>query len=534
MATNFVSALGAGSGVDVKSLAESLVEAERAPRKDRIDKKIASSEAKISGYAAMKYALSNLKTAFAKIDDASDFSSIQPANTQPAAFGTTATTSAEADSYSIDVLQTALAQRTASNSFAARSTSLNGGASFELNLSVGGTSKGSITVATATPAGMVAAINSADLGITAQLINTGNGYQVVVSGETGADNAFSLSHNVTAVEPSISTQTDTSLEVSAATDATSVSVSYDDGNGGTTTLALEKSSSDGLWRPATGATIPPASASLTLTAVSSNVLPTFSQSLQTATDASIKVNGLSVTRSSNSINDVIDGVTLELYANTTTNVSARLDLNRDTAAIKGNIQGLVSAYNDFEDTLKILGDSASKVADFGGVLAGETLLESVRTKVRCFITGTSSNPGTTIKAARDVGISLDRYGKLTLNETALDTALQDNFAEVSTMFTAGTSNKSVYSDASAGVAGAAVRSIDKLLRTTGSIEAQSQSTTKQISKYKAELTVLSDRMEKLMTRYLGQFSVMESIVGSANSTRSGLKSTFDGMMRSSN
>lgn len=461
MATSsIVNTLGAGSGIDVKSLAQSLVDAEKTPRKERIDAKIAQTEAKITGYSAIKYALSELKTAFGKLNDASDFSSIKPSNTQTSAFGVTASTTAQAGSYSIEVLQTAQAQRTASSNFADRATALNGGSAFSLNLSLGGVSQDPIAVTTATPAGMVSAINSADLGVTAQLINTGSGYNVVLTGETGATQSFTMSS--------------------------------DDGSGNA------------------------------VAGVS------FTTSLQTAADASFKVNGLTVTRSSNSITDVIDGVTLDLYSNTTG--AARLDLNRDTTSIKDNLKGLVTAYNDFEETLKILGDSGSEVEEFGGVLAGESLLQTVRTRVRGFISNNSTTPGATIKAARDVGLSLDRNGKLTLDETKLDTALQNNFAEVSTMFTAGTNNKSIYSPAPAGLAGEAINSIEKMLLSTGLIDTQSKSATGQITKYKADLALLEDRMEKLMTRYMNQFSVMESIVGSSTSMREGLKGTFEGMM----
>lgn len=465
MATSsIINTLGAGSGIDVKSLAQSLVDAEKIPQKERIEAKIAQSEAKITGYSAVKYALSQLKTAFGKLNDASDFSSILPSNTQPSAFGVTANASAEAGSYSIEVMQTALAQRTASSNFADRTTELNGGAAFSLNLSIGGVSQGAIAVTTATPAGMVSAINGAKLGVTAQLINTGSGYNVVITGETGADQSFSLTS--------------------------------DDGTG------------------------------QALTDVA------FGTPLQTATDASFKVNGLTVSRSSNTVNDVIDGVTLELYASTSG--AARLDMNRDTAGIKSNVQGLVTAYNEFEETLKILGDRGSEVEEFGGALAGESLLQSVRNQVRSLITNTSSTPGTTIKAARDVGLSFDRFGQLTLDESKLVNALQNNFAEVSTMFSAGTNNKSIYSPAPAGLAGGAINSIEKMLLSTGLIDTQSKSATSQIAKFKADMTVLDERMEKLMTRYLAQFSAMESIVGSSTSMRESLKGTFEGMMNSNN
>lgn len=465
MATSsIVNTLGAGSGIDVKALAQGLVDAEKIPRKERIDAKIAKTEAKITGFGAIKYALSELKTAFAKINDASEFAAIKPSNTQASAFGVTASTSAQAGSYGIEVLQTAQAQRTASGSFADRSTPLNGGSAFTLNLTLGGVSQDPIAVTTATPAGMVSAINGADLGVTAQLINTGSGFNVVLTGETGATQSFTLGS--------------------------------DDGSGNAVADVG------------------------------------FTNHLQTAADANFKVNGLTVTRSTNSISDVIDGVTLDLYTNTTG--AARLDLNRETTGIKDNLKGLVTAYNDFEATLKILGDAGSEVEEFGGALAGESLLQTVRTQVRDFIINNSSSPGTNIKAARDVGISFDRNGKLTLDETKLDTALQNHFGEVSTMFTAGANNQSIYSVASGGLAGDAVKRIEKMLLSTGLIDTQSKSATDQITKYKAELTVLEDRMEKLMTRYMNQFSVMESIVGSSTSMRESLKGSFEGMMNAYN
>jgi flagellar hook-associated protein 2 len=147
------------------------------------------------------------------------------------------------------------------------------------------------------------------------------------------------------------------------------------------------------------------------------------------------------------------------------------------------------------------------------------------------ITNNSSTPGTTIKAARDVGLSIDRFGKLTLNEDKLDTALQNNFSEVSTMFSAGTNNQSIYSTAPAGLAGGAINSIEKMLLSTGLIDTKSKSATTQIAKYKEDLILLDERMEKLMTRYMNQFSVMESIVGNSNSMRESLKGTFESMMK---
>ena len=249
--------------------------------------------------------------------------------------------------------------------------------------------------------------------------------------------------------------------------------------------------------------------------------------LQTAANASFEVNGLAVSRATNTINDVVDGVTFNLY--TPTSGTARLELNRDTSGIVGKIEALVTAYSEFEDNVKIMTDRASEVEEFGGILAGDRLVQSVRAQVREMLTATSSTPGSTIQAPRDVGLTFDRNGVLQLDKDKLANALQNNFDEVAQMFSANTNNQSTFSAAPAGVAGDAVKKLDAMLRSTGLIAQQTDNTNKQIDQYKAQLERLEDQMQKLLERYMRQFTAMESIVGSSNSLRESLKGTFEGM-----
>lgn len=459
--SNLLAAVGAGSGIDTKSLAQNLANAEIAPRQDQINTKITKTEAKISAYGYIKTALADLQTAFASLNDTSDFSSLKPSNTQPSAFSVTSTSTASAGNYSLEVSQIATAQRSVSNTFASRDNPLNGGAGFNLSLSIGTGAATSIPVTKDTPGGIVSAINSAKLGVTAQLLNTGSGYTVMLTGQTGASQSFTLTSD----------------------------------------------------------------------AVSSGTI-NFNTSVQTAADARFKLNGLQLSRSNNSISDVIDGVTVDLY--TATNGAARLDLNRDTSAIKANISALVTAYNNFDTTLKELGNSKSTVKDVGGSMSGDSFLQTIRTQVRSLITSNSSTPGTELKAARDAGISFDRNGQMTLDSTKLDTALQDHFDQVVKVFTGNTNNQSVYSPAPAGVAGDAFRSLDKMLRSTGQLTLMSNSASKQVTGYQAELVKLDEQMQKLLDRYTQQFSLMDSIVNSSKSTRAGLTSTFSSNSTSSN
>jgi flagellar hook-associated protein 2 len=457
MATNFVNALGAGSGIDTQTLAKDLMEATREPRKAIIDEKITKSEARISGYGVIQFSLGELKTAFSGLNDLSDFASLQVANTQSSAMGVVASPTAAAGSYQVNVTQVAQAQRTSSDGFAERSTALNSGASFDLTLSVNGGTNQTITVDTDTPAGVVAAINGADLGITAQLIQTSGNtpWKIVVTGKEGEEQDFTLT--------------------------APVDLGFDD-------VANE---------------------------------------LQTAQNALLTVNGLSIERTTNSVSDVIDGVTFNLA--TVTTGAARIDLTRDNSGITQKINDLVTAYNNFEENLKILGDRASEVEEFGGALAGDSLLQNVRSQVRAMLTSTSSTPGSTVTAPRDVGLSFDRYGVLQFDKEKLATQLQSNFDEVAQMFSANTNNQSVYSVADAGVAGDAVKAIDEMMRSTGLIAQQTDNATQQVDRFKADLEKLEDQMEKLLERYMRQFSAMESIVGSSNSLRESLKGTFEGM-----
>ena len=460
--SNMITTLGAGSGVDVKSLAQSLVDAEKQPRKALIDGKITKSEAKISGYAAVNFVLSELKKKFSALDDLSDFSAMVVTNNQSNAFAVSTDSTAVSGTHSIEVLSLAKAQRRTSVGFATSATSLNNGAAFNLSLTVGNNASQSIAIAAtkATPAGVVSAINSANAGVTAQLVNTGHAtepFQIVITGKTGIANAFTLTSDIAA---------------------------------GT-----------GL---------------------------SFSTSLESAADASIKVNGVSMTRATNTVSDSIPGITLNLKA--VTSGSASLDLNRDTAVVKTKLQDLVSAYNDVESVLKDAYDKDSKVEGYGASLVSDSLVQKVRSEIRGIFTGTSSTPGTNITALRDLGITITREGKMALDATKVDTALASQFDDMVKMLSQNRTVPTTLRTLPSGLAGDAVKTLDAMINFNGTISTQSRNTTEQIAKYKVDLKKLDERMTQLLERYSKQFSTMDSLVGQSNSMKTSLKSTFEGMM----
>jgi len=415
-----------------------------------------------------------------------------------------------------------------------------------------------------TPSGLVNAINTAGLDVTARLVNAGTStspsYKVVLTGATGDDESFSLSTSPSTV---------------------------------LTTLGFTTASDAG--------------------------------------DAVLTVDGVTYTRSSNTLTDVVDGVTMNLLAASTT---ASVTLARDTTQVVSKIEALVTAYNEANSLFTEVTNSKSELDIFGATLVGDSTVRMVRNQLRDALLGDSSTPGTKVSAAWQMGLTVDKAGVMTLDKTKLTAALTDNFADVVTTFTANQNNRTAtsppyssstgyssgtsslnggaaftvtltssdgtdqdlsisaanstpqgvvdvinaaglgytaqlvqeksgtlpykivvvgsiggsrftlsaadadgdtvsdlkFSSSGSGIAGDALRKITSWLATTSPLSTQSVNAESQNAKYADELAALQTRMDELLARYTKQFSAMESLVGSINSQKTSLKSTFEGMM----
>jgi flagellar hook-associated protein 2 len=207
-------------------------------------------------------------------------------------------------------------------------------------------------------------------------------------------------------------------------------------------------------------------------------------------------------------------------------------VTRDTDAIKTNLNELVTAYNLAVSDLDILmGARAEDKEDiYSGSLAGDSSVRRIKSQLREMFVGDSSSPGANMTAFRDIGLDLDRTGVMSLNETKLNTALTTHFDEVVGMFSANTNNQTEFGAAGRGIAGDAIKSINDLIASRGTIMTQSNNAQTRIDDYALKLEELNTRMESLLSRYTKQFSIMETMVGQSNAMRDSLTATFDGMM----
>ena len=154
-----MTSLGAGSGVDVASLAQSLVNAEKLPKETELNTKITKNEARVSGYSAVMFMMTELKTAFTAMKDRNNFNALAASNSIPSAFNVTTSSTAVTGNHEVEVLRLAKSQRTVSSGLSAATASLNGGKAMTLSLQVGDAS--AVTRSVTTRQGVTAATESA-------------------------------------------------------------------------------------------------------------------------------------------------------------------------------------------------------------------------------------------------------------------------------------------------------------------------------------------------------------------------------------
>jgi flagellar hook-associated protein 2 len=153
---------------------------------------------------------------------------------------------------------------------------------------------------------------------------------------------------------------------------------------------------------------------------------------QAATDAQFSVNGLSVTKSTNTVSDVISGVTFTLKQTTAGPVNLTVD--KDTDAIVDAFKEFVSAYNAVSSFINSqFTYNASK--ETAGVLSGDSTLRSIQSKLQGPIVQSVANRYNSVYGvAGQIGLEFNRDGSLTLNESDLRDALSDNFTAVAALF----------------------------------------------------------------------------------------------------
>jgi len=539
MATDYLSALNVGSGLNTTEIIDALVNAERAPREKIITDGKEERNVSISALGQVKTELSGFNSSLGIVKSVSGLVPVQPATA--ARLDITDASKAGAFSHQLEVQSLATAQTLVFDGFTAPEQELGAGS---LTISFGTWSGGSFTAdANASDATITIAdgadslsdirnaINAADIGVTASLITTSSGnVSLMVKSATGADKALRV-------------------------------------------VATETLSGSGL-------------AGLDYSAHDNTV------ELTAATDASLTIDGVTVTRSTNTIDDLFDGMEMTLLKTTSGAETIGADWDSTTALAAMNV--LVEQINTLNSTLADL-SKRSTDGTKNGPLAGDPLVRGIRNRMRAITTEPIRGYGDDPVYLANFGLRTERDGSITLDENTFLKTFKDNPADFSAIvqnritasnpgikvsafsddwksgtyalavfgngdttldgveisgsngtyritagdanglsltLPSGISNETIYMGRS--IVSQLENYVDTLLVRNNDIDTLISRYNDDIAEFDDKLASLDSRMTSLKDRYVRQFSAMESLVASLKNTETSLNNMMEswkGMMK---
>lgn len=483
---------GIGSGMDIDSIVKAMVTAEQAPKQNQLAKLENKTVAQFSALGQLKGAISSFQTALAELNSPSQFLARTATSSDSKVATLSASQSAAAGSYKLEITQLASSSKVALAAIpAAADTKLSSGT---MTIKVGATDTLNITVDSSnnTLAGIRDAINKAGGTVSASIVTDDQGARLVLSSSKMGDG-----NDITVAAASSGGEPDTTpLDRLAFT-----------GN------AVQPDPADPQYGPE-GAAHPDYLAALQAYNAAGKVV-------STAQSAKLTIDGLSITRDSNTISkgdaggSGIDGVSIELK----TLGSSTLTVARDQAGVKAKVEKFVEAYNTMmgfiSESTKVttVNDNAAPVA---GALVGDSMVRALVSAVRNEMVALHGDGA--VRVLADLGVTTQKNGQLAIDSTKLGKAISDDFDGVAAYFTG-----------DQGLASRMTAKLDAYSSSDGILEqrtGQLQATLSKVDKQKEELTT---RMTALSERLYKQFNTMDALVGQLKSTSDSLTSLFESM-----
>ncbi|ODV41899.1 flagellar hook protein [Cupriavidus sp. UYMMa02A] len=395
-----ISNLGVGSGLDLGSLLDQLTTAEQAPL-TVLKQQQSSYQTKLSAYGQLQSMLAAFQGTANQLSKPSFFNAATATSSNTGVLTATGSNTAAAGNYAVNVTALAQAQSLVSTGQVKQDAAIGTGT---IHIDFGAITGGTLDTNTASPtyskysgAGYTAntgstgfdikidsssntlqgvrdAINKANAGVTASIINDGSGapYRLVLnSNKTGATNSMRIS------------------------------VTSSDGTSALSDLVAND--------------------------------PAATQNMQqtvTAQNAALTVNNIAIQSPSNQVSGAVQGVTLSLAQTGTSNIVVQ----RDTASIQNGVQAFVTAYNNLQKAASSLSayDPSTQTAS---PLTGDGVLRVIQSQIRGVLNTPQPGSGASaMTTLTQVGVTFQLDGTLALDSTKLTKALNDNPAGVAALF----------------------------------------------------------------------------------------------------
>lgn len=464
-----ISSLGAGTSLDLNTLYDNLQTAEQT-KLTPITTQQSSYKAKLTAWGVVQTALTKLQTASDALKNTSAIAQSKVSSTNTA-FSASLASSAAAGSYSVEVTQLAAAQSLLSPKVNSKDTDLGDSSMSSRTITITQPGqKNPLTVTLASDKTSLAdvrdAINAKQGSVSASIIKAD-------------DNSYYLSLT--------SRDSGTSNEMTITTDDAELAkyISYDPGNA---------------------------------TNVMSEQVP--------AADAKVNINGIEIIRSSNTITDAPEGVTLNLIK-TNKGSPETLSVVKDNQPMTDAIQAFVDAYNSLQTTIsnqtkytKVDQGSTSQNSSNGDLL-GDGTLRNIQTRLRSMIS--ASQGSGSLATLSQLGITQDITGKLTVDSTKLNKALNEKSADV-VAFLSGDGKTTGFATQTSSL-------LKDMLGTDGSVQNATAGINKTLKKLSDEYDRVNAQITATMARYKTQFTSLSQLVSKMDQTGSYLTQQFNAMNR---
>ncbi|POT54761.1 flagellar cap protein [Citrobacter amalonaticus] len=469
-----ISSLGIGSGIDTAAMLEQIKLGEQS-RLTPYTSLQSSYKSKVSAWGLISNSMSALQTNVGKLNGEAFNTLTVSTNTS---FSATATSDARADTHAVTVHQLATAHKIKTDAYESQDERLgeNTGGTRTMTISQKDGSEMEVELADdeTSLAQIAKAINRENGDVTASVQRTDDGYQLVLSSKT--------------------TGTDGEISVNVEGDDTLAGVLNTTGGGDTG----EDDS------PGTGMKV-----------------------VSAATDAKLTVDGSNYTRSSNTITDILDGVTLTLKAVTEAGEPEQLTLNKDNSAIESSVQEFVTQYN----SLMGLTSSSSKYVPYdssslsnnelattnseNGALMGDATLRGMVGELRSAVNGVYGNSDSTYRSLADIGIKIDAStGQMTLDEDKLKQAIADDADGIAFMFMGTEENPGL----AATLDGIITKYVgDSENKVDGIIKNSTDSLNSQVDILQTQIDKTQRLIDASVERYRVQFQQLDSTMAQLNS-----------------
>lgn len=359
-----IESLGIGSDLLTSDLVDNIIAADREAGDLRLNTQQQIIDAKISAYGDVQSKLYDLSETIVTLSDSSNVGATLATSSDETLLTATATSSAPTGTYTVDVQRIAKAHSLVSESFTTATdlvgegsltftlgTTAYSGATYDSFTANPDTSTKTIsTDGTTTLSGLRDLINQEVSGVKATIVNDGTGYVLQLTSEnTGEDNSMEI----------------VAKDASGALATSGIAAFAHNENQDTPSTNMTKA--------------------------------------QEGVDALLSVNGLSVTRSSNEVTELIDGVTLTLTGEDAgTEVS--ITIAADSAGIAEDVQDMIEAYNEFQTTYQEL-TSFDVSSEVGSLLLGDSTLRSIDAQIKSILTSTVTGiTGGNFRSLSELGI----------------------------------------------------------------------------------------------------------------------------------